>query len=206
MDIGDFQRRLDEIRAWRKLELSNARMLAENHESGNEVSYLCRAWTMMIYAHCDQSLKLIAKEYLSFLKEHPRSDYDYNTVWLCFFGKEAIRHISDNRYGLVGSETVEAKDRFISNIGGREVFDSANFSYKLLRFFTDWILQVSFDCGNYKAFCKTLKEKRDAIAHGEEIRIQRVEDCISWHDPAISMIDSLADASIDAALRHDVTT
>lgn len=202
MNIEDLQRKLDEIRSWRKIELSQARSIAERHSATAEVPYLCRAWTLMIYAHCDQSLKLICKEYLSFLESSPRESYNYKTVWLSFFGKEALRNAGDARFHMCRDDSVEARRKALCNIKGKEIFDSGNFSYMQLRFFTEWVLQSSFDHTHYRAFCTTLKEKRDGIAHGEEVVIQDVSDCIAWHEPAIKLLDDLVDSTIDLAMAH----
>lgn len=202
MTIEELQNNLDIIRAWRKIELSHARGLAERYRASAELSYLCRAWTLMIYAHCDQSLKLICKEYLSYLASNPRGDYNYKTVWLSFFGKEAIQKGSDARFSMCREDNEEVRARLLDNISSNTVFDSGNFSYQQLRFFTEWILQSSFDYETYRGFCSTLKEKRDGIAHGEEVVIRDVADCIAWHDPAIALLDSLVDSTIDEAIKH----
>lgn len=202
MTIEDLQRQLDTIRAWRKIELSYARSIAERHRSAAELPYLCRAWTLMIYAHCDQSLKLICKEYLKYLTTTPRESYNYKTVWLSFFGKEAIRQGGDNRFAICNDDSEYIRKIIISDISGNHVFGSGNFSYKQLRFFTEWILQSSFDHRAYKAFCDTLKEKRDGIAHGEYAFVRGVEDCIAWHEPAINLLDSLVVCTIDSAISH----
>ncbi|RWR09694.1 MAE_28990/MAE_18760 family HEPN-like nuclease [Paenirhodobacter populi] len=202
MTIEELQRQLDIIRAWRKIELSNARSIAERHQASAEIPYLCRAWTLMIYAHCDQALKLIAKAYLEFLSCNPRQNYDYKNVWLSFFGKEAMRKGGDERFSMCRNDSDEIRRRIISNINGREVFDSGSFSYTQLRFFTEWILQSSFDHTLYRGFCTTLKEKRDGIAHGENIIIENVSDCLAWHDPAINLLDDLVDSTINEATRH----
>lgn len=204
MDAIELQARLDEIRAWRKIELSQARSVAERYRQSAELPYLCRAWTLMIYAHCDQSLKLIAMEYLKYLDAVPRLNYDYRTVWLSFFGKEAIRHASDARFMLCGGNDDLSQSIKIRNINSKDVFGSANFSYPFLRFCMDWIIQTPFDHTKYKGFCATLKEKRDGIAHGENISIREIEDCMTWHDPAINLLDGIVEATIDAALLHQV--
>lgn len=111
MNIDDLQNNLDYIRAWRKLELSHARAIAERHRDTAEESYLCRVWTIMIYAHCDQSLKMIAKEYLQFLDFNPRASYNYDTVWIAFFGKEAIKQKSNDRFLLLHDASLESKKK-----------------------------------------------------------------------------------------------
>lgn len=202
MSIENLQSKLDIIRAWRKIELSHAKSMAERYSSSAELPYLCRSWIMMIYAHCDQSLKLIGKEYLLFLKDFPRDNYNYKTVWLSFFGKEALRRGGENRFSMCGEDSFEIREKIISNINGKEVFESGSFSYNQLRFFTEWVMQLPFPYIYYKGFCDTLKEKRDAIAHGEEVSIRGVEDCIYWHDPAIELLDKLVDSTIEAAMSH----
>lgn len=201
MNITTFQQNLDQIRAWRKIELSHARSLAERQRKTAEEGYLCRVWAMMIYAHCDQALKLIAKEYISFLEANPRQDYDYKTVWIAFFGKEAFKS-SDIRFALCGSKDSESNITILQNIKGKAVLDSSNFSYHSLRFFIDWVIQAKFDHGDYRSFCNTLKLKRDGIAHGEEITIKTVDDCLAWHEPAIRLLDDLVEATVETAVSH----
>lgn len=202
MNIEDLQAKLDNIRAWRKIELSHARSVAERHRSAAELPYLCRAWTLMIYAHCDQALKLICREYLNFLISNPRENYSYKTVWLSFFGKDAIKNGSETRFAMRKEDGSEIRLNIIANILGNEVFNSGSFSYKQLRFFTEWILQSAFDHETYKAFCATLKEKRDSIAHGEETDVRDIDDCLAWHTPAIELLDNLVETTIDEALQH----
>ncbi|MBK3799171.1 hypothetical protein GAY33_08010 [Azospirillum brasilense] len=202
MDLEALQASLDEARSWRKLELSHARALAESRRGCGEEAYLCRAWTMMIYAHCDQALKLVAKAYMKFLMTNPRADYDYQTVWLAFFGKEAIRNVSHERFSLCSAKDEGANLKKLSGITGKEIFSSSSFSYSSLRFFCEWVIQCQLDHNKYSAFCTTLKDKRDAIAHGEVLFIKDVDDCIAWHEPAISLLDDLADFTLKTAIRH----
>ncbi len=203
MEVEALQAKLDEIRAWRKLELSHARSLAERHRDSAEFTYLCRVWTMMIYAHCDQALKLISREYLDFLKATPRQSYDYKTVWLAFFGKDALREVSEGRYALCRTNDQQTNSIMLANItSGKEVFGTKNFSFPLLRFFTEWVIQTPFDYEQFRGFCYTLKKERDKIAHGEPATINDVENCLAWHDPAIALLDALTDATINAALLH----
>jgi hypothetical protein len=109
MDIVTLQSRVDSFRAWRKLELSSARSLAEQYRGRSEEPYLCRSWVMMIYAHCDQALKEISQEYLAFLQVYPRSDYDYRVPWMIYFGKDSANHVSEKRYILCSDVSPETK-------------------------------------------------------------------------------------------------
>lgn len=202
MGISAFYDNIDSFRSWRKLELSSARSLAEQYRGRVEEGYLCRSWVMMIYAHCDQALKEISKEYLSFLADHPRDDYDYRTPWMIYFGKEAAHHVSVRRYTLCSDASPQTKAAQLSGIKGDEVFKSGNFKYSRLRFFMEWIVQARFDHQKYKGFCDTLKEKRDMIAHGELYYIKGVDDCLSWHLPAINLIDELCEVTMSVAETH----
>ncbi|WP_148292610.1 MAE_28990/MAE_18760 family HEPN-like nuclease [Paracoccus aminophilus] len=193
---------IDRIRSWRKLELSQARAIAESRAGRAEEAYLCRSWAVMIYAHCDQAIKAVSRAYLDYLKVHPREGYDYRTAWLSFHGKEAIRHSSDARYLLCRPDVAEFRTDLIGGINQKAVIDTSNFSYPMLRFLSDWVVQCTFDHSLYRAFCSTLKEKRDAIAHGEEIFLRSVDDCISWHDPAISLLDGFSESALETALLH----
>lgn len=203
MKVEQLQANLDNIRAWRKLELSHARGLAERHHATAEFSYLCRVWTMMIYAHCDQSLKLISKEYLRFLRGTPRHSYDYKTVWLAFFGKEAMREFADARFELCRANNQESHGILLDNlVAAKDVFDTKSFSFPLLRFYTEWVIQTDFNYEQYKVFCGTLKTARDKIAHGEDAQVEDIERCLGWHEPAIELLDAITDAAINAALHH----
>lgn len=91
------------------------------------------------------------------------------------------------------------KSMLLDAISHTSVLDSGSFKYERLRFIADFILQVHFDCNAYKGFCTTLKTKRDEIAHGEQSYVSRVEDCIAWHEPTLTLLDDLTDAVLVSA-------
>lgn len=76
MDTTKLQQALDDSLSWRKQELQQAKFLAEE-ASNTTRAYLCRAWTLVMYAHCDRFIKEASKLYLSHLKEFPKESYDY---------------------------------------------------------------------------------------------------------------------------------
>lgn len=91
------------------------------------------------------------------------------------------------------------KHRLLAAISDDSVIESGNFNYKRLRFLTAFVLQIDFDFIEYKAFCGTLKTRRDEIAHGEQSVVREVSDCISWHDPTLRLMDGLADGVLSAS-------
>lgn len=200
MTLDELQSKLNEVRAWRKQELTNARRLAETAHNQRDQELLCRAWTLLLYAHCDQSLKESAKCYLSFLEHNPRDDYDYRTIWLSFRSKDFLINGSPDNYKTC--ETGPSKEQALNLIRSKEIFDNRSFSFKSLRFFMDWIAQVPFDSEKYKGFCQTLLKKRHEIAHGERTYVRVVEDCTSWHMPTILLLDDIVDSIMQRADSH----
>ncbi len=199
MTLEELQSDLSASLAWRKLELQQARDLAEG-ASENSTPYLCRAWTLVMYAHCDQYLKEVSRLYLCFLRDNPRQSYDYISIWQAFRSKEIMLKANDGeRYQNARRPTKISTADLIDVIAHESVIDSGSFSYKRLRFIVDFVLQVDLDCINYKAFCTTLKIKRDEIAHGEKSFIQDVSDCIAWHEPTLQLLDQFRDSVLSTA-------
>ncbi|MCB4767414.1 hypothetical protein LGR54_02250 [Ancylobacter sp. Lp-2] len=204
MDLLEFQSSLDQSRAWRKLELSSARSLAENYSGRSEEAYLCRAWTMIIYAHCDQLIKELSKNYLLYLSSNPRQNYDYQMAWFAFYGKESVQHNSDKRYLLCKDASEASKSTRIKELSHKEVIDGGNFKYGRLRFMSEWVLQIDLDHVKYKLFYHSLKTKRDQIAHGENITVDYISDCLAWHEKSIELIDEISDKTLDFASSHAI--
>lgn len=201
MNLDSLQVRLDEIRSWRKHELGIAKNLAENAER-NEEPYLCRAWTLVMYAHCDKHLKEVSKKYLKYWRSNHRESYDYVTIWQALRAKDIIIRSNDKNYNLHKNPSEIDRGKLVDALESKDVFESQNFKYESLRFFVDRILQIDLDYVSYQAFCRTLKEKRDQIAHGEEIYVSRVKDCYAWHNPTISLIDDITDSVLLIASTH----
>lgn len=153
-----------------------------------------------MYAHCDQYIKEVSKLYLGFLRENPRDSYDYWSIWQAFRAKELMLNGSD---GPTFESALRPRDNdksaLIEAITHKTVLESGNFKYERLRFITNFVLQIDFDCVEYKGFCTTLKIKRDQIAHGEESYIADVGDCIAWHSPTLSLLDALTNAVLEVA-------
>lgn len=197
MSSEELQRVLDEDRSWRKQELTHARGLAESHRERPEEPYLCRSWTLMIYAHCDQYVKLATRAYLRHIELFPRSSYNARPLWLAFRGKVAMLEGSDESYRTCRDPSLLTLSDALGIASSKEAIDQANFKYKQLRFLVDWVLQIDFKHQEYKGFCTTLKTKRDQIAHGERVYVKTVEDCLPWHDPAIRLIDELTESIVE---------
>lgn len=199
MNTTSLEHALSQSLTWRKNELQQARFLAEE-SSENSRQYLCRAWTLVMYAHCDQYTKQLAKLYLQFLSQNPRETYDYWSVWQAFRAKELMLNGSDGpTFESALRPRENEKSSLIEAISHKTVLDSGNFKYERLRFITNFVLQISFDCIEYKGFCTTLKIKRDQIAHGEESYIDDVGDCLAWHGPTLSLLDNLTSAVLEVA-------
>jgi hypothetical protein len=198
MGLDDLQDALSESLSWRKLELQQARYLAENAKE-RDLPYLCRAWILVLYAHCDQYTKETSRIYLDYLRSNPRK-YDYWYIWQAFRAKQLMLEGSD---GVSFESALRPKNNdkqmLIDAISHKTVIDSGNFSYQRFRFLMNFVLQVKFDCASYKGFCTTLKTKRDEIAHGERSYVSEVSDCIAWHDPTLLLLDSVFDSVLKTA-------
>ncbi len=199
MDYEEFQSAAWESVAWRKHELQQARYLAQNATEVN-LPYLCRAWTLVMYAHCDQFTKELSRLYLEFIKNNPSESYDYWSIWQAFRAKKLMLEGADGQnYESALRPRQNDKSKLIDVIAHKTVLDSGNFSYKRLRFIVNFVLQIDFDCASYKGFCMTLKAKRDEIAHGEKSLIAEVDDCVNWHEPTLMLLDSVLDCVLDKA-------
>ena len=201
MNLEELQSNVSEALSWRKIELQQARYLAEN-AAEIDLAYLCRAWTLIMYAHCDQFVKEISRLYLEFLRSNPRDSYDYWSIWQAFRAKQLMLEGSD---GPSYERVLRPREIDISNlidfIVHESVIDGGNFSYKRFRFIVDFVLQVDFDCVAFKGFCVTLKTKRDEIAHGERSVVAEVSDCIDWHLPTLALLDGVHDSVLSTAIR-----
>lgn len=199
MDILDLERELSTSLSWRKHELQQAKFLAEQAGDADR-PYLCRAWTLVMYAHCDQFLKEASRSYLRYLQHHPRAGYDYWSIWRAFRAKDIMLLAADgaNFEQLAVPDEID-KSKLISAISDKTVIEGGNFNYKRLRFMTTFVLQIDFDFIAYKAFCSTLKTRRDEIAHGEQSVVREVSDCTAWHDPTLRLLDGLADGVLSVS-------
>lgn len=199
MNPVQLQDALNESLSWRKQELQQARFLAEDASEINR-AYLCRAWVLVMYAHCDQYIKEVSKFYLLHLKQFPKDSYDYWSVWQAFRAKDLMLHASDGpKYQSILRPFDVDKASLIEAISDKSVLESGSFRYERLRFIADFVLQIQFDYLAYKGFCITLKTKRDEIAHGEQSYVEEVQDCVDWHEPTLSLLDSLTNAVLVAA-------
>lgn len=199
MNIQALESELETSVSWRKQELQQARFLA-TEATDLDRPYLCRAWTLVMYAHCDQFLKETARTYLNYLQNNPRVSYDYFAIWRAFKSKQLMLEAKDgdNFEQLINPDNIEKK-LLIKSISDKSVIESGSFNYKRLRFFVAFILQIEFSFVDYKGFCNTLKIRRDEIAHGEQSTVQQVSDCLAWHVPTLQLLDGLVDGVLEAA-------
>ena len=166
VNMLELQRHLDELSAWRKEELSLARALAEQATDSAARRYLCRAWTLMMYAHCDNFLKKATEYYVGYIKDRIPSNYRTDTIWLMFEGKEHVKSASHGGY-ISPFRQDENFQTYFSTIRSNAVLGGRSFGYKALRFSCDYVLQIKFSYPDKRWFCESLERKRNAIAHGE---------------------------------------
>ncbi len=197
VNILELQQNLDELSAWRKDELSLARSLAEQATDAAARKYLCRAWTLIMYAHCDHFLKKATEYYVEYIKNRIPTNYRVDTMWLIFKGREHVKRASPAYVSPFRQE--ENFQTYFSTITSDAVFKNRSFGYDALRFFCDWVLQIKFAHLEKKWFCETLVGKRNAIAHGEEAYIDDIQDCVKWHEDTIKFMDDLKDAILLSA-------
>ena len=165
MDILQLQKNLDELAAWRKRELFQANSLAVGAANEEARRYLCRAWVLMLYAHCDNFLKESSKQYICFLKSNHSDSalYKPELIWLAMKGKEALTDGSEETYKIYTSFGKINPQVFFDILPIKEIFDKRSFKYKSLRFVCDWILQIDFNHQELSGFCNAIKEKRDSL-------------------------------------------
>lgn len=205
MDLLQLQEQIDELSAWRKRELIQAHFLAENASNDEAKRYLCRAWVLMLYAHCDNFLKEAAKLYLQYCKCNSPSRSNVHLVWLALRGKAALTEGSDSYVSYDAYSSSDVWD-FLDDKLEREIFKKSSFQYKFLRFICDWILEINYTHESLEDFCCRLKSKRDSIAHGEESYVDEIEDCLHWHRETLKFLDELKDKLLDSAERCEVRT
>jgi hypothetical protein len=199
MDILELQHKLDQQAAWRKREIFQAHSLAFNAENEEAKKYLCRAWVLILYAHCDNFLKESSKHYVDFLQSNKPTNYKPELIWLAIKGKDALTDGSIDNYKDFTSFSHHDSYQLLDEKLMKAVFEKSSFKYKFLRFVCDWALQITFDHLSMSAFCRALKETRDSIAHGEERYIDAVADCLPWHEKTIEFIEALKDSLIENA-------
>jgi hypothetical protein len=199
VDILCLQKKLDDLSAWKKKELSQAYFLAENAKNDEEKKYLCRAWVLIMYAHCDNFLKESSKLYLMYARINQIANYRPELVWLVMKGKENITDGAKDKYQSLICYESQNKWALFDEALLVSTLNSRSFKYKSLRFLCDWILQVSFEHDEMSDFCDKLEKKRNEIAHGEEAYIDDVADCLLWHTKTMKFFDDLKDSLISHA-------
>lgn len=199
MDVLDLQNKLDSLTAWRKSELFQAHFLAENARNDDAKRYLCRAWVLMMYAHCDNFLKESTKIYLNYAKSKFVSSCEIELIWLVMRGRENITDGAEDKYKSLSDFSKLDRWVHLDEKLLKEVLGKSSFKYRYLRFVCDWVLQVHFNHQDISDFCETLKKKRDAIAHGEQSYVEEISDCLPWHEKTIKFMDTLKDTLVDAA-------
>jgi len=200
INITDLLDKLDALSAWRKVELSQAHFLAENSKNKDAERYLCRAWVLMMYAHCDNFLKESARTYLDYLRSNMGSTPNYKNelIWLVMRGEKNL-DASENKYKSLDDYLNSNGELFFDDHMIKEVLKKGSFNYKTLRYFCDWVMQLKYNHSEFRDFCEKLKRKRDCIAHGEESYVDSTEDCLPWHEKTILFMDSLKDALIESS-------
>ena len=200
MDVSKLQVRLDEQSAWRKKEISQAHNLATSAGNEEERKYLCRSWVLILYAHCDSFLKEASRSYLEYLKKNIDDAYRPELTWLALQDKRFFFDGGKSYMSCMAFNQQENPYMLLDDNFDKAIFTNKSFEYKYLRFMCDWGLQISFEYESMKGFCQTLKEKRNRIAHGEEVYIGVEEDCLPWHHKTVYFIDVLKDTLLDNAL------
>lgn len=200
MDILVFQSELDALTSWRKRELIQAHFLAENAQNDEARQYLCRAWVLMMYAHCDNFLKEATKLYLKFSQTAEHSSCKAELIWLTMRAKEIVTDASTENYKSLRAFSAADGWSLIDDGLMREIFNKHSFKFKFLRFICDWVLQVDYGYIVFRDFCDHLKKKRNSIAHGEGSYVDDISDCLHWHEMTITFIDTLKDAIINSAI------
>jgi hypothetical protein len=199
MTIAELQEILDRLSSWRKKELFEAQFQAENAKNKQASMYLCRAWVLVMYAHCDNFLKEASKNYLLFSKDNKLSFCQPHYLWLALKGKNNLTEGANDKYWSFNEFSFMNQWEMMDDKLISEIFDKRSFNYKSLRFVCDWVTQVDFNHSDLIDFCDKMKKKRDAIAHGEEAFVNDIEDCKHWHFNTIKFISSFKNALLDAA-------
>ena len=94
--ILKLQRILDEESSKRKKELETAKQLAIC-SSEHSKPYLCKAWVIFMFAHCEQFLKQATFHYLSIIKEQG-IEPDLYPVWYMLYGEQKIISAKNQNY------------------------------------------------------------------------------------------------------------
>lgn len=132
MDTLQLSNQLDSLSAWRKRELIQAYFLTENAHNDESRRYLCRAWVLMMYAHCDNFLKESAKLYIAYCKANSTANCKLELIWLALRGKENITFGSAEEYRSFDNYSATDRWALINNALMNEIFKKRSFQYKSL--------------------------------------------------------------------------
>lgn len=198
MKIVELQRSLDDNTSWRKKELLQAQFLTENAHTDEAQRYLCRAWVLMMYAHCDNFLKEATRSFLEYIKVNAHDEYNTKVIWLIMRAKDNVTEGSVENYWSLVEYMACNNDILIEDKLLRDILEKRSFQYKYLRFICDWVLQINYDHASMLDFCNRLKKKRDCIAHGEDAYIDKIEDCIPWNRQTLEFMDGIKGALLDS--------
>lgn len=194
------QSSIDEKLAWRKAELTRANFLAKTAHIQEDKDYLCRAWLLLMYAHCDKFLKECMELYLTYLQSTNNRQYRADLIWLMIKGQKNLQ--DKENYKTLNNYTPSREDSFfadtIKHFQGME-----NFNYYKLRALCDWVMQINYEHDKFHGFCEKLVNVRNKIAHGEKSRTNSLEFCNQFHEDTINLLDSLADKIIETAIAHE---
>jgi hypothetical protein len=129
MDILELQQKLDQQAAWRKREIFQAHSLAFNAENEEAKKYLCRAWVLILYAHCDNFLKESSKHYVDFLKSNKTPYYKPELIWLALKGKNALTGRSKGNYKDYTSLSRGDAYQLLDDELMKDIFQKSSFKY-----------------------------------------------------------------------------
>ena len=202
MEIEELQTALDDILPWRREELTRAKFLANNAIALEDKNYLCRAWIVLMYAHCDKFLKESTELYLQYLQSANDTNYRADLLWLLIKGKTIFQEDKENKKYKSFNDYLTFQDTTIF----ADIIDysqsSENFNYFRLRALCDWIMQIKYDHDKYRGFCDKLVKARNKIAHGEKLHSNSLEYCDILHHDTMEFMSSLADKIIESAIMY----
>ena len=172
-DLYDFMS--SEI-AWRRKELDDIKgLIAANVKFESKHKVLLRSGVAMLYAHWEGFIKKVGKYYINFVGKRRFKYSELSTSFLALSLRQRIATVSaDNISSLI--ELIEFFDKGMDNrmvgLSKEEVNTRSNLNSTVLK-------NIVYSLGlDYSAFASKstlidvkLVEKRNAIAHGQEVQI-----------------------------------
>lgn len=193
MNMIELQKSIDEQTGWRKRELLEAEYSVSNAMNKRQKRYLCRSWTLFLYAHVDnfvsESVRIIQRYEKANGVIGGHSEY----IWLISRGLDIATDAKHSNY-IKPCDVSSNAEIGLNEMISAKIIGQRSLSFKSLRFFCDWVLRIDFDYGSYEAFCITLKQRRDQIAHGEEVYVDLEEDCKPWQRKCFDFFDEFSES------------